>query len=100
MAEKHRDYTSFIWLKNVNKIDYENFATNEFIELRFCRVLFGITSSPFLLNATVRYDILNYQEIQPDIIKTLLISLHVHDFNTGANILLEAFDLYVNAKIF
>ena len=28
----------------------------------------------------------------------MLISLHVHDFNTGSNTLREAFDLYVNAK--
>ena len=30
--------------------------------------------------------------------KTLLSSLHVDDFNTGANTLREAFDLHVNAK--
>ena len=30
--------------------------------------------------------------------KTLLSSLNVDDFNTGANILREAFDLHVNAK--
>ena len=66
LAEKRRDCTRFIWIKNVNNIDYKKFADNEFTELRFCRVLFGITSTPFLLNPAVRYYVLNYQEIQPE----------------------------------
>ena len=37
LAEKHRDYTRLIWFKNVNKIDYENFANKEFIEPCFIR---------------------------------------------------------------
>ena len=73
------------------KIDYKNFANNEFFELRFCRVLFRITSSPFLLNATVKSYILNYKE--PDIAQTILSSLHVDGFNTGENTLREEFDL-------
>ena len=91
MAKKHRDYARFIWFENVNKIDYENFVNNEFIELQFSLVLFGITSSPFLLNTTVRSIFLNYKDIQPDIVQTLLSSLHVDDFNTGTNTLRERF---------
>ena len=68
LAEKRRDCTRFIWIKNANNIDDKKFANNEFTELRFCRVLFGITSTPFLLNAAVRYYVLNYQEIQPEIL--------------------------------
>ena len=97
-GKKHRDYARFIWFENVNKIDYENFVNNEFIELQFSLVLFGITSSPFLLNTTVRSNVLNYKDIQPDIVQTLLSSLHVDDFNTGMNTLREAFHLYVNVK--
>ena len=46
----------------------------------------------------MRSHILNYKDIQPDIIQTLLSSLHVDNFNAGANTLREASDLYVNAK--
>ena len=66
--------------------------------MRFCRLLFGITSSPFLLNVTVRSHVRYYKEIQPDIAQTLLSSLHVDNFNTGASTLREVFDLCVNPK--
>ena len=44
IAEKHRDLLSFSW--------YENFDVDdpEVIILRFKRVVFGLMSSPFLLN--------------------------------------------------
>ena len=47
MAEEHRDLLRFLW--------YENFDADdpEVISLRFTRVVFGLTSSPFLLNGTI-----------------------------------------------
>ena len=46
----------------------------------------------------MRFHVQNYKGIQPDIVHTLLSSLHVDDFNTAANRLRGAFDLHVNAK--
>ena len=46
----------------------------------------------------MRSHVLNYRKTQPGIAKTLLISLHVDCFNTGANTLREAFGLYVNVN--
>ena len=47
IAEEHRDLLRFLW--------YENFDADdpEVIILRFTRVVFGLTSSPFLLNGTI-----------------------------------------------
>ena len=46
----------------------------------------------------MRSHVLNYKDIQPDIVHTLLSFLHVDDFNTAANRLRKAFDPDVNAK--
>jgi len=46
LNKKDRDFVRFLWLKNINEIDYENFDNNELIIYRLCRVLFGVTSSP------------------------------------------------------
>ena len=57
MAEKDRDVLRFLWLQDVSA------EQPEVIELRFTRVMFGVSSSPFLLNATIRP---SSREVQPD----------------------------------
>ena len=46
---EHRNFVRFLWVKDLNK---ENL---EVMELRFARVVFGVNSSPFILNATIRH---------------------------------------------
>ena len=48
-----RDCLRFLWLKNVQN------ANSEIKVYRFCRVVFGLNSSPFLLNTTLRYHFQN-----------------------------------------
>ena len=43
--EEHRDYLRFLW--------YRNLKEESIIRYRFTRVIFGVTSSQFLLNGTV-----------------------------------------------
>ena len=45
IADEHKDFLRFLWLDSDNKI----------VVYRFLRVVFGITSSPFLLNCTIRH---------------------------------------------
>ena len=47
IAEEDRDVLRFLWVKDIDK------AEPEVVVLRFSRVEFGLSSSPFLLNATV-----------------------------------------------
>ena len=48
----HRDLVRFLWFKGNKNLDFERFENNPLIDYRFGRVLFGVTSSPFLLAAT------------------------------------------------
>ena len=47
IAEEHRDLLRFLWYENLDADD------PEVIILRFTPVVFGLTSSPFLLNGTI-----------------------------------------------
>ena len=49
LQEEDRDYTRFLWPKNPND------SQSELITYRFRSVLFGATSSPFLLQATLNH---------------------------------------------
>ena len=59
MAGKDRDVLRFLWFKDA--------LTDlcKLLELRFTRVVLGITSSPFLLNATIRHHLENTSGLIP-----------------------------------
>nr|CAD2193831.1 unnamed protein product [Meloidogyne enterolobii] len=54
VRETDRDCTRFLWVNNPKDVPLENFQYAQCIVYRFCRVSFGLTVSPFLLNATIR----------------------------------------------
>ncbi|XP_066911268.1 uncharacterized protein [Clytia hemisphaerica] len=96
LNEKDRDYVRFLWIKNINDIDFDNFYNNDLVTYRFCGVLFGVTSSPFLLNATLRHHINRHEN---ELFRnTVLNSLHVDDLSTSFDSMQEAFDFYKNCK--
>ena len=94
----HRNLVCFIWFKDVNNIDFECFENNPLVDYRFCRVLFGVTSSPFLLAATLNNHISKYENIDPLFVSKLLNSLHVDDINTGCNNVNQGLEFYKKAK--
>ena len=65
---------------------------------RFARVVFGVSSSPFLLNATVKYHLERYLDLNEATVKHLLQSTYVDDIISGANTVEEAFELYTQSK--
>ena len=95
---EHRDYVRFLWFKNPFDIDFDVFENNELIEYRLCRVLFGVTSSPFLLNATLITHADLFLESDPEFVQKLLDSLHVDDLNSSLNDLPQAFQFFVKCK--
>ena len=53
------------------------------ITYRFARVVFGVSSSPFLLNATLKKHIEGYTDEYLEICQRVLSSLYADDVNTG-----------------
>ena len=57
----------------------------EIVVLRFARVAFGVSSSPLLLNATIKYHIEKYQGVNPMFVKNFLFSTYVDDVSLGGS---------------
>lgn len=51
LSSKDRDYVKFLW--------WSDYGARKIISYRHCRVVFGISSSPFLLNATINHHLVN-----------------------------------------
>ena len=97
LNHKQRDFVRFLWYKDIKKINFENFANNELVEYRMCRILFGINSSPFILNAILRRHI-KTAEHDPEFVNKFINALHVDDLTTGENTVLKAMDFITKAK--
>ncbi|XP_063380261.1 uncharacterized protein LOC134666885 [Cydia fagiglandana] len=86
-----RDVTRFLWLKDTEKPVTED----NLIQYRFTRVPFGIISSPFLLNATIKHHL---QTSEGNYTKQLANNIYVDNLLTGTESVDEALDLYKEAK--
>ena len=62
VREKDRDALRFLWLRG---LDEERPIIKH---LRFTRVVFGVCSSPYLLNSTIRHHLEKYQASQPELV--------------------------------
>ena len=91
--EKDKDYLRFLWVKDVLNGDAE------VVVYRFCRVVFGLNASPFLLNATLRYHIEKFSDVDPEFVRKMLHSFYVDDLVSGGETTEEVVNLYEKAKI-
>ena len=75
VISEHRDYLRFMWFDDTFK------RHPELISLRFTRVLFGLTCSPFLLNGTVKSHLLKYIQFTAikEFVGKLLHNIYVDD---------------------
>lgn len=94
VAKEDRDALRFLWLDNISA-DQPTITP-----LRFTRVVFGVSSSPFLLNATIHHHISQYQQQDPEFVQSLLSALYVDDVTFGARDDHRAYvyQLYTKAK--
>ena len=90
ISPEDRNFVRFIWLKDINNLDLDNFENNELIEYRSCRDLFGLTCSPFLLTATLRKHLNQYSNLDLEFVEKILQLLHFDDLISGADTIPEA----------
>ena len=87
-----RDVLRFLWVKDIND-------PNSHIEVyRFNRVAFGVNSSPFLLNAVLRYHTNSYKDKDPEFALKLANSFYVDDLVCGADNLENAKELFTKSR--
>ena len=89
-----RDSLRFLWI--ANPLDVENPET---ITLRFARVVFGVSASPFLLNATINHHLETYRDVDPEFVDEFLSSIYVDDLVTGACDVESSYKLYVKSRL-
>ena len=92
MSERDRDVLRFLWFDDLTK------EPPGVCVLRFARVVFGVSSSPFLLNATIRHHLEKRSSSQPELVKTLTWSTYVDDIVCGAEDDDEVYKLYTESK--
>ena len=90
--ERDRDMLRFLWFANATD------PNPELLELRFCRLVFGLRPSPAILGATINHHLETHKEKNKETVTCLQNSLYVDDFVSGAETEETAFKLYMNAK--
>lgn len=95
VREEDRNTLRFLWVDDTEK------SAPAIQEMCFTRVVFGVSSSPFLYNATISHHLNKYADRHPDLIATLLNSIYVDDVTCGANTEEAAYQLYaVSTRVF
>ena len=93
IEEADRDTLRFLWVKDFKR------EMPEFKVYRFTCVVFGISSSPFLLNTTIWFHLEGYLKTNEVHVWQLLCSTYVDDIITGGETEEEAFELSVQADL-
>ena len=91
LQPRERDVTRFVWVKDTNRPP----SFNNLQDYRFCRLPFGVISSPFLLGATINHHLERYDT---DIAKKIKRDIYMDNVITGTNSVSEGVDLYNTSK--
>ena len=91
LNERDRDTVRFLWLKDVNK----EVADNNILELRFCRVIWGIVSAAFLLAFVL---MLHLNKYNTPVSRDISSNLYVDNLISGEKTVAMATDYYHDTK--
>ena len=93
VADCDRDVLRFLWVKDVES------SESEIIVMRFTRVVFGVSASPFLLNATLDHHMTKFESVDLQFVNKFQRSVYVDDLALGAEDVDSAYDFYIKAKL-
>ena len=82
LHNQDRDAQRVLW--------YHNLRNRKVTEYRFTRVIFGATSSPYILGATLQKHVRNYEADYPVTVRSLLEDTYVDDIQCGGDTVEEA----------
>ena len=99
LDESHRDFFRFLYFKDLGDLCSAKIKDPENIAV-YCvgRVLFGLSSSLFLLSGTLIPHARNYASFDPEFILHFIESLHVDDLISGLDLLQEVEKFYLTCK--
>ncbi|GFT91796.1 integrase catalytic domain-containing protein [Nephila pilipes] len=83
LANEDRDATRFLWYKTEYTSDGNLCIADEIVTYRFTRLPFGLTSSPFLLSASLRELATMYKQTYPIATKHIENNTYMDDFVIG-----------------
>ena len=92
VERQDRDCLRFLWVEDVREE-----VVNPVV-YRFCRVVFGVNCSPFLLNATLQYHLDSFSELDPEFVRVLKKSFYVDDLVSGDATVEGTIELHGKAK--
>ena len=90
--EKDKDFLRFLWIESISEDE------PKIVVYRFNRVVFGVNSSPFILNAVLRHHIQTFKDVDPEFVRKLIDGFYVDDLVTGCSAPTEAIALYEKSK--
>eukprot|EP00731_Ephydatia_muelleri_P009508 Em0005g94a len=92
IADDDKDVLRFLWLDDIEA------ELPKIKVLRFSRVVFGVSSSPFLLNATIKHHMDHYRTVDQQFVDKFERSIYVDDLTFSAKDEEDMFQLYKKAK--
>ena len=87
-----RDLLRFLWVKDSNA---ENL---DIIIMRFTRLVFGLTCSPYILNATIRHHLESTVDSDRTFVDNVVSSMYVDDFASSFPTENEGLEMYKKLK--
>ena len=89
---RQRDLLRFLW------IDRSEPLNPKIVKLRFARLPFGLTCSPYILNSTIRYHLNSYNQTDPEFVRNVVNALYVDDYASSFASDDEAYECYLKLK--